>query len=78
MFEHQFKITKVLVLRRKSGTDKIYFTLEAPSPFPEMEAQEPGNYPAHLIIDVRRGYAEEWLEKMEIPQDNIEVRAVDC
>jgi hypothetical protein len=29
-----------------------------------MDAQEPGLYPPHCSMEVRRGYAEEWLRGM--------------
>ena len=56
-------VEKVTVVRCSGCTDRVSFTLEpaAPSPFPEMEALEPGNYRATLSLEVRRGYAEEWL-----------------
>ena len=57
-------VTKIDVLRG-SGTDRVSFTMQrAPTPFPELDAADPGNkYPPHVSIEVRQGYAEEWIAK---------------
>jgi hypothetical protein len=58
-----YGVTKIVIVR-DVGTDKISFSFDgAPSPFPEMDLQEPGKYEPHYTIEVRRGYAEEWLKK---------------
>jgi hypothetical protein len=57
-------VTSIQVVRG-SGTDRISFNCSgSPSPFPEMERLEPGNYPPFFRIETRAGYAEEWLEAM--------------
>jgi hypothetical protein len=32
------------------------------SPYPELDTQEPGDYPTSFKVEVRRGYAEEYLK----------------
>ena len=60
------KVAKTTIVRRSGYTDQVLFQLEGPTPFPEMDAQEPGKYPPHCSMEVRRGYAEEWLRGMGV------------
>lgn len=58
-------VTKIDVLRG-SGTDRVSFTMErAPTPLPELDAADAGSnrYPPHVSVEVRNGYAEEWIAK---------------
>jgi hypothetical protein len=66
-------VTKVTIVRRAGYTDQVYFRLEGPSPFPEMEAEKPGNYPPNCSVEVRRGYAEEWLRGMGFDPSKVEL-----
>jgi len=61
------KINKVTVVRI-SGADKIEFEFDGPSPFPELEKADPGDYPPYLRIECRRGYAEKWLAQIGITE----------
>ena len=67
------KVTKVILVRRAHDTDQVYFRLEGPSPFPEMEAEKPGRYPPNCSVQVRQGYAEEWLQGMGIDPSEAEL-----
>ncbi len=58
------KVKKVTILRRGGYTDQVTFEVEGPTPFPELDKEEPGLYPPDCSIGVRRGYAEEWLRGM--------------
>jgi hypothetical protein len=42
---------------RGNGADYVHFTFAGPTPFPEMK------YPGSFSVEVRRGYAEEWLKE---------------
>jgi len=57
----EIEITKVTVVRTR-GTDTIVIGFDGPTPFPEM------GYPAHLSIECRQGYAENWLSQMGITE----------
>lgn len=57
-------IKNITVLHNESGQDYIYITFDGPTPYPEMEAENPGEYPPVLTLNCRKGYAEELLEKM--------------
>lgn len=55
-------VSKVTVVRLVGGADYIMFEIPSlSSPYPELDKQEPGIYPASFKIEVRRGYAPEWL-----------------
>lgn len=57
------KVKRVSVLLRE-GTDLVWMVLdEVSSPFPEMDAAEPGKYGATAQIDVRHDYGIEWVRK---------------
>jgi hypothetical protein len=68
------KIKRVLVVREHHGSDKVHFTLDGPSPTPEMQQQDPVNdYSPHLTVIVRRGYAEEWLKLMGFDLSSVKI-----
>ncbi len=67
-----FKIKKVQLVRA-TGTDQISIEVEGPTPFPELDAREPGKYPPTMRVETRRGYAEEWLTGMGISMADVEV-----
>lgn len=69
-------IRKVTVLVHP-GTDHVSLHLEGPTPFPELQKQFPTeDYGPRLSIEVRKGFALEWLDQMGIPKDLIEVISV--
>jgi hypothetical protein len=69
----QLQIHKIQVLRR-GGTDKIDFVVEdCPSPFPDMEAKDPGKYPAAFSVETQSGKAEEWLSKLGFDRKDYEL-----
>jgi hypothetical protein len=66
-----FTFDKVTLVREKGGTDRLTFQCSnAETPFPELEAQFPGEYPLFIRIETRKGYAEEWCAKMGIVIDS--------
>ena len=66
-------IKTVSVLIRENATDIINLTIVGPSPFPEMakEAVRIVDYYPTFKIEVRKGYAEEWLAKVNIREYQI-------
>jgi hypothetical protein len=57
--------------------DIVDITLDgAPTPFPQLDAKEPGRYPATAQIHVRYGYGEEWVWKAfgRAPDETTDVR----
>lgn len=56
-------IVKRIVRLLTNQDDIIYLDLEAPSPFPELDAKEPGKYPATAQVRVRYNFGEEWTIK---------------
>lgn len=62
-----FEFKRVTVIRlRHGGTDRIHFELIGPTPFPELDAESPGQYPPRFELVTRRGYAEQWLVSVGI------------
>lgn len=57
-------IKRIQILHRVGSTDTVHFEVAAPSPFPELSKSEPGMYAPVFRLEVRRGYAEQWLEAM--------------
>ena len=62
-----FDVNRVTIIRG-SGSDKIIMIVDGSSPFPEMDAKNPGSHPPSLQIDCREGYAEEWLATVGITE----------
>lgn len=61
------EVVEVTLLRLAEGQDTITFTLEGPSPFPEMAKEGPERaYRPELRLKLRRGYGEEWLTQTNI------------
>lgn len=55
-------VSKVTVVRLIGGADYIMFEIPSLlSPYPELDIAEPGGYPTSFKLEVRRGYATEWL-----------------
>jgi hypothetical protein len=68
------KPLKVIIVRHmSSGVDHISILVEGPSPYPALDAREPGQYPPYLKIETPRGYAEEWLRLMGLDTLPLEV-----
>lgn len=63
-------IIKVIVVRMKTGPDKICIDISGPPPFLNYEDEHPS-----FIIKVTRGTAEEWLRTMF--KEPIEVEILD-
>ena len=71
MATNTFTFDNVTLVRENGGTDRLSFQCSnAESPFPELEAQFPGEYPFIIRIECRKGYAEEWCRKMGITIDS--------
>lgn len=70
------KVTTITRILRDS-VDVIYLLLEAPSPYPELEAKAPGLHQAYAHIDVRHGYGREWVIETfgQEPDETIDVRS---
>jgi hypothetical protein len=69
-----FNCTRITVFRRRSGgTDLITFDVVGSTPFPELDADQPGAYQPCLSIETRRGYAEQWLRLNGFSPDMVEV-----
>ncbi len=67
------KVLKATVVRG-NGPDQISFTVEGPTPFPEMQASHPNeNYEPTFLVLTRRGYAEEWLQGMGVDMSEVEI-----
>lgn len=62
MQELTLKIKSITIVR-VGAIDTVYFSPELPTPFPEMQ------YPASFKVDVRAGYAEEWLARLRLKVD---------
>lgn len=62
------KVKKATILRQEHGTDRVSLEVELPTPFPKLDAREPGLYPAILRIDTQPGYAEEWLAQVGVSE----------
>jgi hypothetical protein len=59
------KVVRILIVRTpSSGVDHISLQIEGPSPWPQLEAATPGQYPPYLKVETPRGYAETWLNLM--------------
>lgn len=57
-------IDSIYIIRHEFGTDQIHFEVNTlPTPYPELDRQEPGMHPAVFKLHCRRGYAEEWLKE---------------
>ena len=58
-------ITEVTIIRL-NGTDQIsFFIADAPTCFPELDAQNHNDYRgATFKLELRRGYAEQWLKNV--------------
>ena len=55
-------VSNVTIVRFVSGVDHVSFELPTlPSPFPELNRKNPGCFPTTLMVELRRGFAEEWL-----------------
>jgi len=67
------KIKRVTIVVRPGVNDQVSFELEGPSPFPELEAQNPGEYAPSASLEVRRGYGLEWVKKIVDPETPIRV-----
>lgn len=66
-------VRKVTVLIRP-GTDQVSLHLEGPTPFPELQKQNPEeDYKPCLNLEARKGFALEWLNQMGISKDLIEI-----
>jgi hypothetical protein len=66
-------IVSVTVLLR-NHPDHISIKFEGPTPFPEIQEQNPEtDYGPSFDIEVRKGYALEWLKLMGIPEGLIRV-----
>lgn len=67
-----FNFNSVVLVKNRHGQDSLFLECkDAPSPFPELEKQEPGSYPLSLKLECRKGYAEEWCLLMGIKIDKI-------
>lgn len=56
-------IDSIYIIRHE-GTDQIHFEVNTfPTPYPELDKSEPGQYPACFVLHCRRGYAEELLKE---------------
>jgi hypothetical protein len=64
MFEKFLSSATSITILRIEGTDTIQFFFEgAPSPYPELAAEQPNGYNGVIFsVETRRGYAEEWLK----------------
>ncbi len=71
------KITKVTVLSVVGAAEQVLFEVEGPTPFPELDAQDPGKYTPVVKMECRRGYALQWLEQMGVDLSTVTVISND-
>jgi hypothetical protein len=72
-FTLTLKVARAVIVRTH-GPDQIAFTVEGATPFPEMQRDRPNeDYSPTFTVVTRRGYAEEWLQKMGVDPSKVEV-----
>jgi hypothetical protein len=63
-----------IIITRHDGTDQISLEVNTcPTPFPELDKQAPGDYPAIFKLECRRGYAEKWLKEAGFEGHEVEL-----
>ena len=66
------RVTQADLLKGLPGTDIVYLTFEDLStPFPPLDKQSPGQYPAKFKMEVTKGYGEQWCRDNGIELDKI-------
>ena len=66
-------VISVTVINR-NGPDLIDIKFEGRTPFPEIQAQAPEeDYGPSFKVEVRKGYALEWLDSMGVPRGLVRV-----
>lgn len=69
----KLKVNRITALIHCPGQDEIHMYLDSPSAHPELDASEPGHYPACTTLKTRKGYAKEWLNQMGVDLDTVKV-----
>ncbi len=62
--ELKLQVNRVTVVQHSLGPDMIHIVCDGPTPFPELDKDQPGAYSPGFKIETRRGYAREWLQTM--------------
>ena len=66
------KITSVSIIT-SNGTDKVKIHFDGPTPFPELQALQPGEYNPCFSVETRKGYGVQWVKSLGVPDNLIEV-----
>lgn len=77
MQQLKLNVRRIQVVRGR-GADRVSLELDSViSPFPELDSLKPGQYPATLNVDVRRGYTETFLRSLGFVEEQGFVEIID-